>query len=49
MVDARRVVVSNSLNDRLLLNKIVKKQAVSKITAFFYWLHFGYTVVIKPL
>jgi hypothetical protein len=40
MVDARRVVVSNFLSDRLLLNKIVKKKAVSKITAFFYWLHF---------
>ena len=34
MVDARRVVVSNSLSDRLLLNKIIKTKAVSKITAF---------------
>jgi hypothetical protein len=35
--------------DRLLLNKIVIKQAVSKITAFFYWLQTGYTDAITPL
>ena len=39
MVGVKRVVAFSFPSDRLLLNKIVIKQAVSKITAFFI----GYT------
>ena len=39
MVGVKRVVAFSFRSDRLLLNTIVKKKAVSKITAFFI----GYT------